>query len=531
MIVPTTQNAGITVIAAGLNAALNARGANAVMMPMLDAEAIEQFLTQNNFDDLLEYLVSNRENIAQENNLVIIAGMRLNHPYAAEYNYKIALALNAEVIFVACPNGCSIEKIGNQFRILALPYLNHNVAVIGAIVNKALVSDGVNFYERYCFFDKKQIKVLGTIPYRNDIYEAGQNNYLEEVKSQIAKHIDVSWIWQMLNSVEEPRLTPPFFMYQLITKARAAKKNIILPEGDEPRTIQAANICAEKGLARCILLGDKNSIYKAASGLAVKLHDDVKIIEPDAVRDKYVEALVELRKSKGMTPEMAREQLQDNTMLGTVMLKLNEVDGLVAGATHTTAKTIRPALQIIKTVPGIKLASSVFFMCLPEQVLVFGDCAINQNPTAEELADIAIQSADSAQAFGIIPRVAMLSYSTGTSGAGPSVDLVRTATELVRQKRPDLEIEGPIQYDAAVMPEVAKLKAPNSRVAGRATVMIFPSLDVGNVTYKAVQRSAEIVCFGPMIQGLQKPVNDLSRGCLVEDIVYTIALTCVQALS
>jgi phosphate acetyltransferase len=261
----------------------------------------------------------------------------------------------------------------------------------------------------------------------------------------------------------------------------------------------------------------------------VSLPASLEIIDPAEVAPRYVEPLVERRKAKGMTPAMATAELADSIMVGTMMMALDEVDGLVSGAVHTTAHTIRPALQLIKTVPGCDLVSSVFFMCLPEQVLVFGDCAVNPNPTAEQLADIAVQSADSAKAFGIEPRVAMLSYSTGTSGGGEDVAKVKRATELAQKARPDLAIDGPLQYDAAIVPEVGKAKAPKSLVAGQATVFIFPDLNTGNVTYKAVQRSANAVAIGPMLQGLAKPVNDLSRGCLVEDIVFTIALTAIQA--
>ena len=239
--------------------------------------------------------------------------------------------------------------------------------------------------------------------------------------------------------------------------------------------------------------------------------------------------MVELRKSKGLTEVVAREQLQDTVVLGTMMLAENEVAGLVSGAIHTTANTIRPALQLVKTAPDASLVSSIFFMLLPDQVLVYGDCAINPDPTAEQLADIAIQSADSAIAFGIDPKVAMISYSTGTSGAGSDVEKVREATKIAQARRPDLLIDGPLQYDAAVMENVAKSKAPNSPVAGKATVFIFPDLNTGNTTYKAVQRSADLISIGPMLQGMRKPVNDLSRGALVDDIVYTIALTAIQA--
>jgi phosphate acetyltransferase len=259
------------------------------------------------------------------------------------------------------------------------------------------------------------------------------------------------------------------------------------------------------------------------------LPENLLITDPDVVRENYIEPLVELRKNKGLTAVVARENLQDNVVLATMMLKLNQVDGLVSGAVNTTANTIRPALQFIKTAPDSSLVSSIFFMLLPEQVLIYGDCAINPEPTAEQLADIAIQSADSATSFGIPPRVAMISYSTGSSGKGEDVEKVAKATELAKAKRPDLIIDGPLQYDAAIMENVALQKAPQSPVAGKATVFIFPDLNTGNTTYKAVQRSADLVSIGPMLQGLNKPVNDLSRGALVDDIVYTIALTAIQA--
>jgi phosphate acetyltransferase len=236
-----------------------------------------------------------------------------------------------------------------------------------------------------------------------------------------------------------------------------------------------------------------------------------------------------MRKHKGLTPDAAAELLSDNVWLGTVMLALDEVDGLVSGAVHSTANTIRPALQIIKTKEGAKVVSSIFFMCLPDQVVVYGDCAVNPDPDAETLADIAIQSADSAERFGIPPRVAMISYSTGESGSGADVDKVREATRIAKTKRSDLLLDGPLQYDAAAMADVAATKAPDSKVAGRATVFVFPDLNTGNTTYKAVQRSANVISIGPMLQGLRRPVNDLSRGALVEDIVYTIAITAIQA--
>jgi phosphate acetyltransferase len=351
---------------------------------------------------------------------------------------------------------------------------------------------------------------------------------VDRVMTAVADRLDSEWL-KGLARPRVKRLSPPAFRHRLVEAARAANKRIVLPEGTEPRTIAAAAIVEARGIARCVLLGNADEVRAAAKKQGVILPASLEIIDPVAVGPAYVEPLVERRKAKGMTPAMATAELADPIMIGTVMMALDEVDGLVSGAVHTTAHTIRPALQLIRTAPGCDLVSSVFFMCLPEQVLVFGDCAVNPNPTAEQLADIAVQSADSAKAFGIEPRVAMLSYSTGTSGGGEDVAKVKLATELAQKARPDLAIDGPLQYDAAIVPEVGKSKAPKSPVAGNATVFVFPDLNTGNVTYKAVQRSANAVAIGPMLQGLAKPVNDLSRGCLVEDIVFTIALTAIQA--
>ena len=345
----------------------------------------------------------------------------------------------------------------------------------------------------------------------------------------VALYIDADWIASRSAIPVETRMSPAAFCYRITERARALEKRIILPEGDEPRTIRAAALCAQRTIARCVLLGNPDEIHRVASGLEVELPDNLEILDPTLIRANYVGPLVEMRKHKGLTPKDAADLLDDNVWLGTVMLALAEVDGLVSGAVHSTANTIRPALQIIKTKPGAKVVSSIFFMCLPDQVLVYGDCAVNPDPDAETLADIAIQSADSAERFGIPARVAMISYSTGESGAGADVDKVREATRLAKLKRPDFLLDGPLQYDAATMADVAATKAPDSPVAGRATVFVFPDLNTGNTTYKAVQRSANVISIGPMLQGLRRPVNDLSRGALVEDIVYTIAITAIQA--
>ena len=352
---------------------------------------------------------------------------------------------------------------------------------------------------------------------------------INDVMRTVAGHLDTDWLKLHCDKERATRLSPSAFRYLLSENARSANKTIVLPEGNEPRTVCAAAICHERNLAKCILIGKPDEIELVAKAQGINLPADITIIDPDEVRERYVGPMTELRKSKGVSPQMALAMLEDNVVLATMMVALDEVDGLVSGAVHTTANTVRPALQLIKTTAKAKVVSSVFFMCLPEQVLVYGDCAINPDPNAEQLADIAIQSADSARAFGIEPKVAMISYSTGISGQGHDVDKVREATRIAQEKRPDILIDGPLQYDAAAIESVALKKAPDSPVAGKATVFIFPDLNTGNTTYKAVQRSADVISIGPMLQGLRKPVNDLSRGALVEDIVFTIALTAVQA--
>ncbi|MBK4775479.1 phosphate acetyltransferase [Candidatus Pantoea edessiphila] len=360
----------------------------------------------------------------------------------------------------------------------------------------------------------------------DDIYR------IEKTQKYIAGFISTNWINSLkFSSNSIYRLfSPPAFRYHLTELARKSNKCIILPEGNEPRTIKAATICTERKIASCILLGCADEIRDIALSEHIDLKSDIIIINPNKIKHNYIPRLVELRKNKGMTESIAQEQLEDNVVLATMMLENNEVDGLVSGAVHTTAHTIKPSLQIIKTAPNNSLISSIFFMLLPEKVLVYGDCAINPDPNPMQLAEIAIQSADSAKFFGIQPIVAMISYSTGNSGFGNHVEKVRQATIIAQRKRPDLIIDGPLQYDAAIVEDVAKFKAPNSKVAGKATVFIFPDLNTGNTTYKAVQRSANLISIGPMLQGIRKPVNDLSRGASVDDIVYTIALTAIQSL-
>jgi phosphate acetyltransferase len=352
---------------------------------------------------------------------------------------------------------------------------------------------------------------------------------IEGVVDNIADALDTVWLESLRSASRSRRLSPAAFRFHLVELARAADACVVLPEGTEPRIVQAAVACAERGIARSVLLGPPEQVAGLARSLGLRLPDGVTVVDPRAVAERYVAPLAQLRRHKGWTEEMARDHLADPIMVGTMMLQQGEVDGMVAGAVHTTAATVRPALQILGTRPGSRLVSSVFFMCLPDDVVVYGDCAINPRPDAEDLADIAIASAASARALGIEPRVAMISFSTGTSGTGSDVDKVAEATRIVREREPGLAVDGPLQYDAAAVASVAQSKRPDSAVAGRASVFIFPDLGTGNTTYKAVQRSAQVVSIGPMLQGLAKPVNDLSRGALVDDIVYTLALTAIQS--
>jgi phosphate acetyltransferase len=325
-------------------------------------------------------------------------------------------------------------------------------------------------------------------------------------------------------------VTPQMFTYRLLDRARSDRKRIVLPEGEDDRILTAAGRLLQRGVADLTILGEEIQVRSRAAELGVNL-SSAAVLNPrtSELCDKFAEQYVELRKHKAVTVEQAREIMHDVSYFGTMLVHNDMVDGMVSGATHTTAHTVRPAFEIIKTLPDVSTVSSIFLMCLADRVLAYGDCAIVPDPTAEQLADIAISSARTAAQFGIDPRVAMLSYSTGTSGTGADVDKVRTATELVRTREPDLLVEGPIQYDAAVEPSVAATKMPGSKIAGRATVLIFPDLNTGNNTYKAVQRSAGAIAIGPVLQGLNKPVNDLSRGALVEDIVNTVAITAIQA--
>ncbi|MDK4679726.1 phosphate acetyltransferase [Kingella negevensis] len=453
-----------------------------------DAALAEKMIAEGKADDWMDLLVGEVATLNKQN--VVIQGISPNAETAflSAQNVSLATAFNAQVIFVAADEAKAEQKVA-----LAKQAFNGFAVDFAGVVGNAAAAQA------------------------NGLADLGATGSLNAAAlAQIA-------------AVSTDRVSPAQFRFNMMDAAQKANKRIVLPEGAEPRTVRAAAICHEKKIARCVLLATRAEVEAVAKEQNITLPESLEIIDPATLVEQYVTPMCELRKSKGMTPEQAREQLQDTVVLGTMMMAQNDVDGLVSGAVHTTANTIRPALQLIKTAPGESIVSSVFFMLLPGQVVVYGDCAVNPNPTAEQLADIAIQSAKSAKAFGIEPRVAMISYSTINSGSGPDVDLVVEATRIVKAKAPELAVDGPLQYDAAVVADVAKSKAPNSPVAGKANVFIFPNLTTGNCTYKAVQRNANVLSVGPMLQGLRKPVNDLSRGALVEDIVYTIALTAIQA--
>lgn len=372
-----------------------------------------------------------------------------------------------------------------------------------------------------------------TITALQEIYgmiEPGDERKINTVLGLYESYVNGKEIASRLISKRSEKITPMMFEFELIERARNARMRIVLAEGEEERILRATDVLLRREVASIILLGNVENIRRKAADLGLDI-EKATLIDPvkSPKFDDYANSYYEFRKAKGITPEQARDIMSDATYFATMMVKKDDADGMVSGAVNTTAHTIRPAFEFIKTKPGYSVVSSVFLMCLKDRVLAFGDCAVNPNPTAQQLAEIAVSSANTAKVFGIDPRVAMLSYSTGSSGKGADVDVVIEATKLAKEKAPELSLEGPLQYDAAIDPGVAKTKLPNSKVAGKATVFIFPDLNTGNNTYKAVQRAAGAIAIGPVLQGLNKPVNDLSRGCTVPDIVNTVAITAVQA--
>ncbi len=372
-----------------------------------------------------------------------------------------------------------------------------------------------------------------TIQMLSQLYGRIEPNDTQKINTALGlfdRHVNAKEITKRIITDKSTRITPMMFEFELLERARASQMRIVLAEGEEERILRATDILLRRSVAEIILIGNADRIGIKIANLGLNL-TGVRIIQPELSPDfdDYVQSYHTLRKAKGITEEQARERMMDNTYFATMMVHKNHADGMVSGAINTTAHTIRPAFEFIKTKPQCSIVSSIFLMCLKDRVLAFGDCAVNPNPSAQQLAEIAVASAQTAEVFGIEPRVAMLSYATGTSGKGADVDIVIEATKIAKEIAPNLLLEGPIQYDAAISPEVANTKMPDSQVAGKATVFIFPDLNTGNNTYKAVQRAADAIAIGPVLQGLNKPVNDLSRGCTVADIVNTVAITAVQA--
>jgi phosphate acetyltransferase len=468
-------------------------------------DKVFELLGKGDINTLLDEVVVHYHLYADIANLIVVQGLALtsDQPYLDQLNVNLASALDARVIIVAQADGKTAKYLQQQIAIIAHPYAQRVLGCVIVNCKKELIawSNGV--------------KLLACV----------------KSSSEIPQNINREWIKTLMHYGYRHNISPSVFCYRLIEQARDANKKIILPEGEDLRIITAAVVATREKLARCVLVGDKQKIKQIAMENNIKLSDEIEIIEPnEKLTAKYIQPMVELRKHKGLTEAAAKVELQDPVILATMMLQQGDIDGLVSGAVHTTVDTVRPALRYIKILPNVKLLSSVFFMCLPDQVFVFGDCAVNPNPSAEDLSEIAIQSADSAAKFGFVPKIAMISYSTIDSGFGPDVDRVKEATRLVKIKRPDIVIDGPLQYDAAINEEIGKRKAPNSTIVGNANVFIFSDLDTGNTVSKAVQRTANIIAIGPMLQGLRKPVNDLSRGSSASDIVFTIVLTAVQAI-
>ncbi|MBN2689537.1 MAG: phosphate acetyltransferase [Gammaproteobacteria bacterium] len=532
MLAPASSEVGLTTIANGLNLNLKQAGKNSTIFNPIELglDHIVEMLSHNRLDDLEEelYAAVQAKSAAQDYLIIDALSYSADKPFAERLNQAIARSVQAYVVPVISLSIENAYQLDNMLSMAKTIYQNR--VIPGCIVNKydlptcgascaGCAADPLATLKHHYIFDDLNLPLQACLPMVRG----------ETVLDTILPSLNIDWLENLPEFT--PALTPAAFRHRLSVKAKAGQKRIVLPEGEEPRTIKAAHICAERGLATPILLGTPEGINEIARNNAIQLSSKVEIIDPSQVREKYVAPMVEIRKNKGLTPEDALKQLEDNVVLGTMMVQLDEVDGLVSGAIHSTANTVRPALQLVKTKPDAKLVSSTFFMCLPEQVLAFADCAVNIKPNAEELADIAIQTAETAKQFGIEPRVAMISYSTGDSGHGEDVDKVKEATRIVKEKRPNLPVEGPIQYDAALVPEVAKTKLPNSKVAGHATVFVFPDLNTANPMAKGVQRSSNTITIGPLLQGLNKPANDLSRGCTAEDIVFTIALTAVQSMS
>ncbi len=495
---------------------------------VMSKEDAYNLISTGKYDELMEKIIFKYKALEEEFQFIVCEGTSFegtSSVFELELNIDIAKNIGAPVIMVT--NGCdrSEKDIVLTYKMIEALYAKKNLPIIGHCFNRVDKKLTTGLRQLIAKEIKTEQQFFSIIQ-----NESGISDKRADLIKIFNDYCDGAKIVETIENHKSKILTYKMFEYNLLKMARKNKMHIALPEGEDDRILKAAAILIKQGAVNVTVLGDNKKIEDSVKRLNLNF-SGIKIVDPktDSRLSDYAKTLYELRKEKGLTQEQATQLILDPTFFATMMVHRKELDGVVSGASHSTADTIRPALQILKTKKGFSIVSSIFFMCMDSRVVLFGDCAVNPNPTAEQLAEIAIASADTATAFGIPPRVAMLSYSTGDSGIGADVDLVKLATKIVKEKRPDLDVEGPLQYDSAVDYETAKKKMPNSKVAGKATVFVFPDLNTGNNTYKAVQREAQAQAIGPMLQGLAKPVNDLSRGCFVMDVVNTALLTAIQA--
>ena len=444
-------------------------------------------------------------------------------PERFSFNADVSADLQAPVLLTVCTLHRTPQQLHETIEACTEVIVNAGTKVIGVFITGC---DENQCTSLRTYFKDYDVPVW-TVPF----LDLEENATPDDAIGSFAAHVPADQLLSTLDSPFVPPTTPYAFQYDILARAKKNRKTIVLPEGADDRIITAANYLLESNVVDIVIIGERDEIIERGKKLGLKTLDKARFqsMEDEQLLAEMIDKLCQIRAKKGMTPDVARKTLRDPNYFGTMLVVLGQADGLVSGAISSTANTVRPALQLIKTKPGTKSVSGAFLMCLNDHVSVFADCAINLDPDPEQLADIALQSAQTAKAFSIEPRVGMLSYSTLGSGKGPDVDLVVQATSIVREKDPDLALVGPIQFDAAWSPDVAAVKAPGDPVAGRVSVFVFPDLDSGNICYKAVQRSSGAVAIGPILQGLNKPVNDLSRGALVQDIINTIALTAIEA--
>ena len=486
-------------------------------------EEAYDLISSGRYDELLERIIYKFKQLEEKYSFVICEGTSyggITSSFELDINADIAKNLGSPVVIVANSLNRSLESLVSTFKMTHEYYKQKDCTLAGYCFNRIEQNlvEGV----------KKKLQRTGFLSFIPENQDVHDKKVL--LLKTFRDNVDVTNLHEMIKNYKSIGTTYKMFEYNLLSKAKESIKHIVLPEGEDDRILQAAEVLLNRNAVKLTILGDELKISQKIKKMSLNL-SSANFIDPK-VSDKrliYSKKLFELRKHKGLTEEKAEKLIEDVNYFGTMMINEGEADGMVSGAAHTTGETIRPALQIVKTRKGFSIVSSIFFMCLDNRVVIYGDCAINTNPNAEQLAEIAISSNDTAISFGIDAKVAMLSYSSGDSGQGEDVELVKKATDIVKNKRPDILIEGPIQYDAAVDANTAKKKMPDSKVAGSATVLIFPDLNTGNNTYKAVQRESGAQAIGPMLQGLNKPVNDLSRGCFVMDIVNTTLLTAIQA--